>query len=93
MLTGGYERLHSGVEKRAIQEMKHAEKLSTRILFLDGRPVVSVLNKIIIGAQVEAQLNLVKQMGIQNYLVEQLSFRNSPIRIAVGYETSSSVCA
>jgi bacterioferritin len=53
----GYERLHSIIEKRAIEEMKHAEKLIARILFLDGIPVVSVLNKISIGAHVENQLN------------------------------------
>ena len=52
----GYERLHKAIEKRAIEEMKHAEKLIARLLFLEGRPVVSVLNKINIGADVEAQL-------------------------------------
>jgi len=119
----GYERLHKMIEKRAIDEMKHAEKLIARILFLDGRPIVSNLNKVYIGAEVpkmhesdraaeegairgynesirlavevgdngtrelleailkdeedhidllEAQLDQIKQMGIQNYLVEQL---------------------
>lgn len=119
----GYENLHKLIEKRAIDEMKHAEKLIGRILFLDGRPVVSSLNKITIGAEVpaqhandhaaevtaihnyntaiklaselgdngtreliesilkdeeahidwiEAQLAQIKQMSIQNYLVEQL---------------------
>jgi bacterioferritin len=52
----GYEKLHQAVEKRAIGEMKHAEKLIGRILFLDGQPVVSHLNKMDIGATVEAQL-------------------------------------
>jgi bacterioferritin len=32
--------------------MKHAEKLISRILFLEGKPIVSKLNQIIIGAQV-----------------------------------------
>jgi bacterioferritin len=119
----GYEKLHKGAEKRAIDEMKHAEKLIGRVLFLEGIPVVSNLNKIKIGADVEAQhkndwaaeegavkaynegirlavevadngtrellesilkdeedhidwleaqLDQIKQMGIQNYLVEQL---------------------
>ena len=52
----GYERLHKSIEKRAIEEMKHAEKLIARILFLDGIPVVSNLNKVKIGALVENQL-------------------------------------
>jgi bacterioferritin len=119
----GYGKLHDAIEKRAIDEMKHAEKLIARILFLEGIPVVSNLNKIHIGAEVpaqlendlsaelgaiqayndgirqaveagdngtrellesilvdeeehldwlEAQLDQIKQMGIQNYLVEQI---------------------
>jgi len=51
----GYERLHKAAEKRAIDEMKHAEKLIGRILFLEGRPTVSNLAKITIGAEIEAQ--------------------------------------
>ncbi len=119
----GYKHLHEADEKRAIAEMKHAEMLIARILFLEGRPIVSTLNKINIGADVEAQhkndwaaedgaikaynegirlavevsdngtrellesilkdeeehidwleaqLDQIKQMGIQNYLVEQV---------------------
>jgi bacterioferritin len=118
-----YERLHHVVEHRAIEEMKHAEKLIGRLLFLEGRPVVSKLNEIAIGSEVEpqlkndlraeegavqaynmgirvcvenndngtrelleeilkdeerhvdwieAQLDQIKQMGVQNYLVEQV---------------------
>jgi bacterioferritin len=52
----GYVKLHEKVEKRAIEEMKHAEKIIARILFLEGIPVVSNLKKISIGAAVEAQL-------------------------------------
>ena len=33
-------------EKRAIDEMKHAEKLIGRILFLEGTPIVSKYNEI-----------------------------------------------
>lgn len=119
----GYVHLHEKIEKRAIDEMKHAEKLIGRILFLEGRPVVSKLKEIHIGEDVaaqlhddlqseygadkmynaaiqeavdlgdngtremlegiladeeahidwlEAQLDQIKQMGIQNYLVEQV---------------------
>ncbi len=50
----GYERLHSILEKTAIDEMKHAEKLIARILFLDGRPIVTKLGEIKIGADVKA---------------------------------------
>jgi bacterioferritin len=52
----GYQHLHKAIEKRAIDEMKHAEKLIGRILFLEGKPVVSELNQIHIGETVDAQL-------------------------------------
>lgn len=52
----GFEKLHKAIEKRAVQEMKHAEKLIGRILFLEGRPIVTELKKISIGGDVSAQL-------------------------------------
>jgi len=51
----GYDKLHEANEKRAIDEMKHAEKLIGRLLFLEGQPVVSNLNALHIGESVEAQ--------------------------------------
>ncbi len=52
----GYKKLHGSFEKRAIDEMKHAEELIGRILFLEGIPIVSKLGKIEIGADVPKQL-------------------------------------
>jgi bacterioferritin len=52
----GYNQLHDQFEKRAISEMKHAEMLIARILFLEGSPVVSKLNDIHIGADIPKQL-------------------------------------
>jgi bacterioferritin len=66
----GYERLHEAIEKRAITEMKHAEKLIERILFLDGTPIVSKLNKIEIGSDVKAQFEDdldAERMAVQAY--------------------------
>jgi bacterioferritin len=66
----GYERLHEAIEKRAITEMKHAEKLIERILFLDGTPIVSKLNKIEIGSDVKAQFENdldAERMAVQAY--------------------------
>ena len=57
----GYERLHQAVEKRARQEMHHAEKLIARIIFLEGTPTVSRLNQIHIGADVPKQLQSDKE--------------------------------
>jgi len=118
-----YDRLADSVKKRSIVEMKHAEKLIERILFLDGRPVVSDLNEIHIGETVpkmhandlaaevdavkaynesiricadlkddgtkelleailaaeeehvdwlEAQLDQIEQVGLENYLAQQI---------------------
>jgi bacterioferritin len=52
----GYGKLNKFVGGRAITEMKHAEKLIVRILFLEGIPIVSALNKITIGKNVPEQL-------------------------------------
>ena len=45
----GFGGLHGAIEKQAMDEMHHAEWLIARILFLDGKPVVSKLNPIVIG--------------------------------------------
>lgn len=52
----GYERLHKLIEKRAITEMKHAEKLIGRIIFLEGIPIVSNLRELHIGSDIPKQL-------------------------------------
>jgi bacterioferritin len=73
----GYEKLHTLFEKRAIGEMKHAEKLIARILFLEGTPVVSTLNPIHIGGDVVKQLendHAAEQGAIEAY--------NAAIRLA-----------
>jgi bacterioferritin len=50
----GYKHLSEIIEKRAIDEMKHAEKHIERIIFLEEKPIVSELNKMHIGDGVEA---------------------------------------
>ena len=52
----GYSKLHDHFEKRAIEEMKHAERLIGRVLFLEGIPVVSRLLDMHIGPDVAKQL-------------------------------------
>ncbi|MCX8109187.1 MAG: bacterioferritin, partial [Verrucomicrobiae bacterium] len=73
----GYDRLHEAVEKRAIDEMKHAEKLIARILFLEGTPNVSQLQKMFIGATVPSQL----ENDLQSEL-EAVRAYNDSIRVA-----------
>jgi bacterioferritin len=48
-----YEKLHEDQEKRAVTEMKHAEKLIGRIIFMEGRPIVSKLEELHIGQDVQ----------------------------------------
>ncbi len=52
----GYGKLHGVIEARAITEMKHAEKLIGRILFLEGMPILSELEPLHIGSTVQKQL-------------------------------------
>jgi bacterioferritin len=48
----GYERLAEKIRKESIDEMKHADKLIERILFLEGLPNVQKLAKVNIGQSV-----------------------------------------
>ncbi len=54
----GYDRLHSVIRQHSIGEMKHAEEIIERILFLDGIPNMQRLGKINIGESVNEQLRL-----------------------------------
>jgi bacterioferritin len=72
-----YDKLHDVVLKRSITEMKHAEKLIARILFLEGMPIVSKMNKITIGSDIEKQL---KNDWTAEY--DAIKFYNEDIRAA-----------
>src|SRR5229473_1164158 len=52
----GYKKLGEFIKKQSIDEMKHAEALIERILFLDGTPNMTELMKLEIGQNVKAQL-------------------------------------
>ncbi len=54
----GYKRLGALTKRRAFQEMKHAEGLIERILFLDGTPEVSIALRPRIGASVQEHLEI-----------------------------------
>jgi bacterioferritin len=64
----GYDALHKAIEKQAVDEMHHAEWLIGRILFLEGKPVVTKLNPMkvagdvpgMIGNDQEAELGAVR---------------------------------
>jgi len=54
----GYKSLAGTAKKRAIEEMKHAEKLIERILFLGGAPDLQALPKIEAGKDVPNQFTI-----------------------------------
>jgi bacterioferritin len=51
-----YSRLGDYIKKQSIDEMKHAEALIERILFLDGTPNMTELLQLTVGQTVKAQL-------------------------------------
>jgi len=66
----GYETYGKTEERTAIDEMKHAEKLIARILFLGGKPVVSQMDEIRIGKDLPSMLandRVLEQAGIDGY--------------------------
>lgn len=52
----GYGKLGGFIKKQSIDEMKHAEKVIERILFLDGTPGIGMKLPLKTGANVKAQL-------------------------------------
>jgi bacterioferritin len=52
----GYEVLAKAILEESIEEMKHADKIVERILFLDGIPHISDCDRLAIGGNVRQQL-------------------------------------
>lgn len=52
----GYLRLHKKMYEESIEEMRHAEKLIDRILFLEGTPILNEPFKLAIGKDVREVL-------------------------------------
>src|SRR3974377_1107137 len=53
----GYFRLAQHYRKESMEEMVHAERLMTRILFLEGAPNMTDIGPIKVGTNLKAQLD------------------------------------
>jgi bacterioferritin len=67
----GYQRLYKHLYKESVDEMKHADRLIARILYLDGLPNVQKLDKVYTGETIPEQLKLDLQTEAQ--AVERLN--------------------
>jgi len=80
----GYERLSEYIKKQSIGEMKHAEALMERILFLDGTPTMKPLD-LTIGKNIQEMLQ--SDLDLELSAVGQY---NAAIQIAVAEKDNGS---
>ena len=72
----GYHKLGAYIRKQSIDEMKHAEQLIERILFLDGTPKMEYLD-LNVGGNVRAQLEADHKLE-----VNAVAMYNKAIRVS-----------
>ncbi|MBT9555719.1 MAG: bacterioferritin [Myxococcales bacterium] len=61
----GFQRLASKIRLESIDEMRHAEALIDRILFLEGLPNVQKLGKVTIGETVKEQFEVDRALELE----------------------------
>ncbi|RMG97925.1 MAG: bacterioferritin [Deltaproteobacteria bacterium] len=66
----GYDRLYRKIREESIDEMKHADQLIERILFLDGVPNVQRYGKVTVGETVPEQIDL--DLAVEYAAVDRL---------------------
>jgi len=74
----GYQRLAEVIRKESIGEMKHADELIERILYLEGVPNMQRLGKVRVGETVAEQFKL--DLALE---VEAVKLVNKTIELAV----------
>ena len=67
----GYQRLWKKIRHESIDEMKHADRLMARILYLDGMPNVQRYSKINVGQTVKEQFEL--DLGVEKDAIARLN--------------------
>lgn len=67
----GYERLHEHIRKESFDEMKHADELVDRILFLEGLPNLQRLGKLAIGQSVVEMLK--NDLAVEHEAIARLN--------------------
>jgi len=67
----GYERLGEYVRHESIDEMKHADQIIDRILFLEGVPNMQRLNPVRVGETVPEQFDL--DLQLENVAIKRLN--------------------
>ena len=70
-----YDKLGSFIKKQSIDEMKHAEMLIERILFLDGTPTLTELMRLNIGQNVKEQIESDLQLELNAVVMYNASIR------------------
>jgi bacterioferritin len=75
----GYERLGEHERNESIDEMKHADRLIERILFLEGLPNLQDLDKLLIGQNVKEALecDLTLEMRAHPMLKQAIAYCES----------------
>ena len=74
----GYDKLAAFIKKESIDEMKHAEALIERILFLEGAPMMTKYRKLNIGQTVPDMIR--NDLALE---YEAVSMYNNLIEVAV----------
>lgn len=67
----GFEKLWSKIRAEAIDEMKHADQLCERILYLEGMPNLQRLGNVKVGEDVKEQFEL--DLALEHVALERLN--------------------